>query len=508
MASTVIENLVTKLSLDTDQKALTKFNGGIKKLSKSLTLVVAAAGAAGAVIFAFTERIARSHDQLGKLSQSIGIDIEALQELGYVAELNGGSIESMNSSLANLSKIASEAARGTGAGVEVFGLLGVSLTDAEGNLRNVEDLLFDVSDEISRLGSQAERLELAQKLGIGEDLLLSIQDGSEALRRQREEAKELGFVIDTNAAKAAADFNDALLRSQKIVSGVANAIGTRLMKQITPMIEQFTKWFKANRQLLQQDIGGFLEGLTGFITGVKNVVMRVIIVIDKLVQGMGGWKVAILAVIGVLTLLNATALLIPLLVAALAAGIILLIEDVQKFMEGGDSVIGDLAKKVPIVGDAVKFVVGILKKAVEGWKLLFSDPMAVLEGINITIREIGDTILNFFIKPINALISLLNKIPGIDIGKLQQSTMAWDYIKNQAEENSKTRINPIPEHKINQVANNNTSTVNNSPKVIINVQEGSKENVENAVESALQKRYSSAQTNLASNVDTYTFQSK
>ncbi|GAH94243.1 unnamed protein product, partial [marine sediment metagenome] len=83
--------------------------------------------------------------------------------------------------------------------VEVFGLLGISATDATGKIKNADDLLLDVADSISVLGTQAEKLEFANKLGIGPDLLLSLQQGSKAIEEQRKEARELGFVIDKNA---------------------------------------------------------------------------------------------------------------------------------------------------------------------------------------------------------------------------------------------------------------------------------------------------------------------
>ena len=103
MADTVIENLITKLSFEFDEDKLEEFQDGVEKAAKGLVAVVAAATAAATAIFAFTKSMADSNDELGKFAQRVGIDVQALQELGFVAELNGGSIDSMNNSLAAVS---------------------------------------------------------------------------------------------------------------------------------------------------------------------------------------------------------------------------------------------------------------------------------------------------------------------------------------------------------------------------------------------------------------------
>lgn len=459
MADTVIENLITKLSFDFDEKKLKKFDDAIATAEKGLLIIIGAAGAAAISIFSFTKSIAISNDELGKFSEKIGVDLTALQELGYVAELNGGSIDSMNSSLGNLSRMASEAARGVGAGVEAFGILGISVTDAEGQIKTADDLLYDVSDAIKKLGTQAEKLELTQKLGIGEDLLLSIQSGSEAIRQQRKEAQELGFTINKDATKSAADFNDELLRITKIITGLINVIGIKLMKQITPVIKLFVNWFKANKAIIQQDIITFFDKTVIIIRGVFNVVSRVVGVVLSLVSAMGGWKNSILAVTGLLLTMNASALLMPILVIAAGAGILLVLEDIIKFAENGDSVIGKLAEKFPILDAALRTMLDLLKLIPAGWSLIFSSGTEAFEGLMMMIKDIGISIktyifdnINKAIKLINKTIGYMNKIPGVNIGMIGGLGNKENNIINNKENNT---IN----NKENNIINNTLPAV-------------------------------------------------
>lgn len=486
MADTVIENLITKLSFDFDDEQLEKFDDHLKSAVKGLTAIVAGATAAAVAIFAFTKKIAESNDELMKFALRTGVDIEALQELGFVAELNGGSIDSMNSSLENLARISSEAARGVGAGVEVFGMLGISVTDSNGRLKEADVMLNDVSDAISRLGTQAERLEFAQKLGIGPDLLIAIQQGSEAINKQRKEARELGFVIDQDAGKAAADFIDEQLRLTKVVSGVANAIGTRLIKQFNKSNGLFIEWFKINKQLIQQNLSLFLDKVIGSIKVVFNIVRRVVGIVLSLVKAMGGLKNTIIVVTGLLLTMNASALLMPILIVAAAAAILLMLEDIIKFAEGGDSAIGQLADKFPALDAALRTILDLVRMIRDGWTLIFTEGDAAFEGMMMMIEDAGNAIANFFIRPLNDAIDLINKIPGFNIGSIGEAGRLTDQNRAAGSAVGSTAIS------------NNTV---NKPNVSININGGDTDRVRQVVKDVLNEQYSGAQTNLESQVE-------
>lgn len=489
MADTVIENLITQLSFDPDTEELEKFDEFLGTAVKGLTAIVAGATAAATAIFVFTKSIAESNDELGKFALRTGVDIEALQELGFVAELNGGSIDSMNSSLENLSRIASEAARGMGPGIEAFGILGVSVTDANGRMKDADDLMMDVADSISRLGSQAERLEFAQKLGIGGDLLIAIQQGSEAIRKQRQEARELGFVIDKDATQAAADFVDEMLRIEKIISGVSSAIGTRLMKQIIPMLKAFTDWFKLNKAIIQQNLSAFLDRAITTITGVFNIVFRVVGIVNSLVSAMGGWENSIIAVTALLLAMNASALLMPILAIAAGAGILLVLEDIIKFAEGGDSAIGQLAEKWTGFDRLLRDVLAVLGLIRDGWLLIFTQGDEALEGFILLLKDVGKAVTDFVLAPIDKAIDLIGKIPGIDVGLT--STGGPGLTRSN-------RSVSFAQPGGNNITNNSTT---NKPNVTVNINGGDTDKVKKVVSEVLSEEYSGAQTNLESNVE-------
>ena len=479
----VIDSLVAKLSFDFDDKALKEFDKGMQNAGKAIAVVAAGAATAGAAIFAFTSKIAEQNDEIGKLAQRIGVTAQAINELGFVAQLNGGSVNGMNSSLENLAKTSSEAARGLGAGVEAFGLLGISATEANGQIKQADDLMLDVADAISQLSSQSQKLELLNKLGIDSSLLLSLEQGRKAILAQRKEVQELGFILDKDATQSAANFNDEMLRIGTVVKGVSSAIGTKLMKQITPMIQAFVSWFKANKEILKQNLNSFFEKLTKTITVIFNIVRRVVNVVDTVAQSFGGWANAIGVVSAALLALNVRILLIPALILTAGAAIFLLIEDLVAFANGADSQLGALAKRSDNFRIALESLVEVLAMVGEGWNLIFTQGEAALDGLMMLIEDIGTTIYNFMISPLNEAIGLLNNLPGVDIGTIQQAQTTG-------------ALNAFSGGAVGSVSNSST----NNNKVTVNINGGDVEAVKQAVSQALGTELQSTEQNLGTEV--------
>lgn len=471
----IIDSLVAQLSFDFDSKALEKFDKGMKDAGKVVAAVSAAATVAGAAIFAFTSKIAEQNDEVGKLAQRLGVTAQTINELGFVAQLNGGSINAMNSSLENLGKIASETARGVGSGVEAFGLLGVSVSDANGNIKETDSLLLDVADSIAKLSTQSEKIELLSKLGIDSSLLIAIEQGSAAIREQRKEVEALGFVLDKEATTRAADFNDAMLRLKTVVEGVSSAIGTKLMKQITPMINIFLEWFKANKELIKQNLTEFFTKLTSVINTLYGVGVRVVSVIDRIVEAFGGWQIALTAVAVGLTAVNARALLLPTIIFAVASAIFLLIEDLVAFAEGADSQIGNLAEKFPLIGKAAEgliFIFGLLSDVTSA---LFKDGISSI-----------DVLLSKFDK-------LIQKIKNVPILK---QVIDLGYALGGIQKGGGVETGVAPAFLGNIVAPPASQT-NNTKEITINVNGGNTEEVKAAVADALSSEFKASELNLS-----------
>ncbi len=417
MADEVIKNLITQLSFDFDQKALIAFDKQLDSIKRKLTLlvgtVIAAAGPAGMTALAVST--AKAHDQMGKLDNITDLTLQTMQELGFVAENDGSSIDSMNSSMLNLSKIISETARGIGTGVEVFGILGLSVIDTNDKLKSADVLFNEISDSLLRLGTDAERLEFTRRLGFDDKLLNTLKRGSQGINQLRAEARELDFIIDKDATKAAAEFNKELLVSNKLMLGIRNVIGTNLVKQFIPLIQKFNEFTKANKDLIKTKAIEFFDKMQTIMQVTFNIGVRLVRIIENVAMAMGGWKSAIIGVTGVILAMNASALLLPLLAAASGIALLAIIEDLQKFSQGGESVIGNLPEDYENLRVVAEGVLATTKLIVEGWSKIFNPSESEVEGFKMLIEDIGTFINTWILDPLTKVFKLLDSIPGFDI---------------------------------------------------------------------------------------------
>ena len=180
-------------------------------------------------------------DRLDELSARLGISTEQLSEWGYAAKLSGSDLESLTGSIQKFSKTVATAADANSRQAELFASLGISVKDAAGNLRDVEDLLPEVADRFKALDNETTETALAMELfgRSGAELLEFLNRGSDGLSELADEARELGGVIDGETAQAAAAFKDEMDRLRVATNGYFTVVARELLPALTEAIREF-----------------------------------------------------------------------------------------------------------------------------------------------------------------------------------------------------------------------------------------------------------------------------
>lgn len=144
-------------------------------------------------------------DRMDELSKRTGIAVETLSSLSNTAMLAGSSQEEFASSLTRLNKAIAEAASGSKDQALAFQNLGISVKDAEGNIRPTTDILSDIADAFSRVDDGAIKTQYQMALfgRSGANLNEFLSKGSAGIR-------EFGASISTDFAEQSAQFNDSL----------------------------------------------------------------------------------------------------------------------------------------------------------------------------------------------------------------------------------------------------------------------------------------------------------
>jgi lambda family phage tail tape measure protein len=208
---------------------------GIRTLGGALAGVTTIGGLA-----ALVNNSISAADAIGKTADTIGVGVEALQELRFAAIASGIEQQTLDMALQRFTRRTAEAAQGTGEAKDALAQMGIALRDQDGHLRRSEDLLADVADAFAKIEDPAERVRLAFKLFDSEGVALVnlLSDGSGALDQMRERARDLGIVLDEHLVRNAERARTELDTLAQVVS--ANL--TRAALEAAPVIADLSGW--------------------------------------------------------------------------------------------------------------------------------------------------------------------------------------------------------------------------------------------------------------------------
>ncbi len=369
----VIDELLVSLGFDYDPEDLEQFQEDLEGTTELVKKLATAFVAGTAALIGFATTTSAASDEQGKLAEEIGVSVEMLDALQFANRRSGGSAEGLSSSLQQLAVRIGETARGVGSGIEAFGILGVEVTNANGELKDTSQVLLEVSDKFQTL-SKSQQIELAEKLGLRDSIRL-LQQGSGGISDLIKEANALGVTTKEDAA-ISAEFQDSLTDIWQIVKQLSRTLSQVLLPVMENISNVFTEWWKANRQVIEQNIPKFVEQATKAlkllaVAAGAFVSVKIVSTLISMVSLMKGVTLGALA-------MNAAIAAIPLLISSLVVGLALLAEDAKKFFEGGESFIGDMIEKFPEWASEIKTVAAVLATVAdivtsifEGWKLIF-----------------------------------------------------------------------------------------------------------------------------------------
>ena len=215
------------LKINGDSKGAVRAVDDLGDSTKTLTgreraLVGVLAGVAAATAVAMKAAI-NYGDWLEKTAQKTGVSTEALSSYKLGAELAGTTQEGLISGLQRLQKNMGAALRSpTSAAATAFKSLGVEFQNADGSLRDVEDLLPDVAAAMAGMADGTLKTQIAMDLmgRSGAELIPMLNQGADGLKDMRAESEELGVVWTQQDAVAAAELNDALTRLKTTFAGM------------------------------------------------------------------------------------------------------------------------------------------------------------------------------------------------------------------------------------------------------------------------------------------------
>lgn len=328
----------------------------------------------GALV-AGVKETAAAYDELGKLAARFRSTTEAVDEFRDASALLGISEEKSTGALMALDTAIQDTFLGMGRAKKVFEELGVTVTDASGKIKPTTQVMGELAEKLHGM-EKGTQIRVMERLGLDPSMLKLFNADFVALQKRMADIdRASGFNLD-QAVKRSAEYtkaskglslevNTLKMYLEKLTEGfkvAALPIFTKAMETATKYVKMFVDFLLKHSK--------FTEGVFIAIAGAIAYFL-----IPAAING----AIAVWAMI-------APFALIGLAVAAVGIAFALLYDDIMNFIEGGDSMIGHIVNKWPIVGEILKglgaefvFLWDTAKAVFNFLVGMFDDPAAAFE---------------------------------------------------------------------------------------------------------------------------------
>lgn len=275
-------------------QAMKDFGGKVEEAGDKFKGISTAAGGIATALVGLGYKAVTSADDLATLAQQTGLSVEELQKMQYASDFVDVSLEDMTGAL----KKTKSAMTGHD---ELWESLGISVTNADGSMRDASDVFYESLDALSKIENETERDQKAMEIfGKSADQLAGIiDDGGKGLREYGQEAEDLGIVLGKDTVDGLADLNSELDRVKKLAAGSLGKLGATVAKTLAPALKKVSglmdKVSEKLSQLTPQQTETILK-----IVGIVAAIAPALKVGGKLIKVIGSVTSVIGTVVGVL----------------------------------------------------------------------------------------------------------------------------------------------------------------------------------------------------------------
>lgn len=326
------------------------FDAIVTSVAAAATAVTAAVGAITAIVFEAVD----AAGELVDLSTKTGISVTSLQELQYVGDQVGTSLDTITSAQARLIRSMDDATqqnaewdqalkesgkqedefdKKVGDMALAFNTLRVSTVDVNGQLRDQEDVFIDVIDALGKIENPVERDALAMQIfgKSAQELNPLIKAGSDELARLAGEAHDVGAVMSEDAVYALESFGDTMASVKAGFKGVLGTLAAQALPAFEKVANALQNLFKSEEfqkrvQEVGRVIGDFVSIVAETVSRWAGIFLDKVPSIIETLKNLGNWFqenqpiiVGILAALGVAIAAFVYTTVIPAAVAMITA---------------------------------------------------------------------------------------------------------------------------------------------------------------------------------------------
>lgn len=355
-------------------------------LTKSVTGPILAAVAA---LSAFAKKGIDTSEELTKLSNKLGISIEALQEWNHVAKASGVEASTIEKAFEKVNNVVASIALGdVKSFAGVFHSLGLDMNELSG--KNAEEAFDIIRRALNNVEDESLRAALANHLfgdKLGNDLIPILRMSTDEVEGLKDEARSLGLITEEQS--------DYINEYSNKITNLKESFSNLSVEVAMVMIPLFEKVV----DYLQNKLIPFTKGLIDKWNSLDDGTKKIIVTITGLVAAIGPLLTIVGKVVPIVKVaaaglkavgssglfagvgLNAATLGI----GALVAIVVMALMKSEKFKE-------------------------LLEKLMEVFQRLLEPIIDLIEVLMDSLMPIVDIIVNIFMKLVDILVPLIDMI--------------------------------------------------------------------------------------------------
>jgi len=258
-----------------------RIGASFKKAGQAMATLGAGVAVAGAGVIAFGQHLADLSNELVDASTKTGLTVENLGGLRLAAEGAGVAFAQLEPGLIKLQDAIVKASEGSGPAADAFQRLGISATNAEGELRSADDVFNEITATLAQVENQTEKNALAMDIfgkAAGPALLQSgALDNMQAFNNL---ASEFGINMAENSSQMGL-FQRAMAEIQLVLQGV----GAQLLSTVTGTADLSDGLFKISDGIVY--FGSLAGDVIGAVIANFSLMSRSVEAVLTSISGLG-----------------------------------------------------------------------------------------------------------------------------------------------------------------------------------------------------------------------------
>ncbi len=288
-----------KLKVTADTTAaegkLRAFGNSAQQMSGQFTKMGIAVAAVGTAIVAAlalsVKAVLELGDEIQKMSLRTGIAMENLSKLGYIAELSGFNLQTLDKGIKQMAKSLVQADDGLETYNREFERIGLNVKELMA--LSPEEAFWKIAEAVAAVENPMMRTQAATVIfgRAGYEMLPMLAQGSEGIRKMREDAEKFAPIIDEKLGNAMASLKDRLSEVSMGFKKVQISIASALLPYLEPLVEKIRDIIHAIADWMKEH-----PGLTKALVVLAGVV-------GVLMMAFGALLIALPTIIGPLAML-------------------------------------------------------------------------------------------------------------------------------------------------------------------------------------------------------------